>query len=220
MWSFNGSALTKQVGHADVADAEGSLPSVGRPLAARNALVAFMTAGTVAVAGCGPIMHQNLRFPLNADEITTLRTNLDGRTVDVDHLSGPLRTLESGRAVYAVQRTSGTVRLAAPGQSLLIRVDDGHDTVIPLSNTRLITDDQRFRWIGIGALSGLASGIGFCVLASRGGKESEGDCPECVVLAYVLVPVLGTLIGALVGAPVGRHKSAQWRLTNAAQILE
>lgn len=171
---------------------------------------ALMMAGVLAGSGC--ITHRTLAVPLTTNEIAKLRDDLDGRTVDVDYLAGPVRKLETGEAAFVSQRTSGVARLDPPGQALLLRLDNGSGAVIPLRQTRLITDDQNLRWLGIGALAGLGTGLALVAVTFRG---EEGQCPECLAFSRVVIPIGATLLGTFIGGLIGGHKSVQWRLTTA-----
>lgn len=167
------------------------------------------------VLGSGCYTSRSLSVPLSLDAAADLRRSLDGRTVEVEHIVDARKRIDDGRVEYDPNRISGIVRLDPPGQALLLRLDNGKGATIPLAQTRLITDDQTLKWMGIGTLAGLGSGLATSLVIYA--TKNEDECPACSVFSALLAPVIGTAVGLFVGGLVGSHKSAQWRVTTAPQ---
>jgi hypothetical protein len=167
------------------------------------------------VLGSGCYTSRALSVPLSLEAASDLRRSLDGRNVEVEHIVDARKRLENGRLDYDPKRISGVVRLDPPGQALLLRLDDGRGANIPLAQTRLITDDQTLKWMGIGTLAGLGGGLATSLALYA--TKNEDECAACSVFAALAAPIIGTAIGLFVGGLVGSHKSAQWRVTTAVQ---
>ena len=109
-------------------------------------------------------------MPVAGENLTNLRREIDGRSVDVTYLSPPLEVKADGSTVHNLLLATGRARFDAAGTTLNLS-SWSEPKLIPLERVRRIDGGRVFPHAAWGALIGATAGA---LLGGFIGHQSEG----------------------------------------------